>query len=80
MPTETETLNRIASAYETRTETVLDGVKCSESTHARYNLEGALYDMDRTGKADDICCNTVRRVIKQLAEIERALVAVGLRD
>jgi hypothetical protein len=45
--------------------------KCSD--HARYNLEGALHDMVRTGKADAVCGSTLKRVIGQLAKIEEVL-------
>lgn len=65
-----EKLAAIAVVYET-TRTAIGGA--TVSSHARHNLEGALIDMDRTGVADEVCRNTVRRVCRQLADIERIL-------
>lgn len=65
--TSEEKLKRIAEIYDTVTNSV--------STHARHNLEGVLIDIDRQWEVgrDEICLNTIRRVIKQLAEIEKLL-------
>ena len=62
-----ERLRRIDDILETVTP-LPDGT--FRSTHARHNLEGALIDMERTGKADEVCFRTIRRVCKQLADIE----------
>ncbi len=66
-----EKLTKIAAIYNTKTK--IEGVKGMGATHARYNLEGALIDLKRDGKADDIIINTLERVIKQLADIELIL-------
>jgi len=63
-------LKRIAKIYETRRK-LPDG--SYSSTHAYYNLEGAIIDLERTGKADAIILGTLRRVRAQLAEIGRVL-------
>ena len=42
------------------------------SSHARYNLTGAPIDLERQG-ADPACIHTIKRVIGQLAEIEKYL-------
>ncbi len=65
-----EKLQKIAEVYERR-EPMPDGMG-HKSSHARYNLEGALYDLERQG-ADEICLNTIRRVIAQLGVIETIL-------
>jgi hypothetical protein len=42
--------------------------------HARHNLDGALIDIQhRDGYADDVCRQTIRRVIGQLSEVEKIL-------
>lgn len=42
--------------------------------HARYNLDGALIDIEHSdGRADEVCRRTIRRVIRQLAEVEQIL-------
>ncbi len=43
------------------------------SHHARHNLEGALMDMERTGKADQVCLRTIRRIVLQLLSVEQVL-------
>ncbi len=68
--TPTEKLRKIAAIYEVRRKT---GKNTYTSSHARYNLEGALLDLERTGKADEICLKTIRRVLTQLAKIEELL-------
>lgn len=47
---------------------VKNGVKVS--SHARYNLEGCLHDLE-AGHNDGINHNTLHRIAKQLAEVER---------
>jgi type VI protein secretion system component VasF len=44
----------------------------SLSKDARYNLEGALQDL-RASKNDEVVQSTIRRVIRQLAKVERLL-------
>ena len=68
-----ERLQKIAAAFEKR-EPIDESGLSFRSNHARHNLEGALIDMERTGVADRVCLNTVRRVIDQLAEIEKHIV------
>ena len=41
--------------------------------HARHNLMGALIDLEH-GTNDSVCHNTIRRVVGQLAEVERILL------
>lgn len=42
------------------------------SSDAYYNLEGALYDLRKSG-ADRVCIHTVARVVRQLAQAKHAL-------
>lgn len=42
--------------------------------HARHNLNGALIDLDAQ-EADKVCRSTIRRVIRQLADVESALAS-----
>lgn len=44
------------------------------SKHARNNLDGALHDIEHMdGRADEISIRTIRRVIGQLYDAEKAL-------
>lgn len=43
-------------------------------SHARHNLGGALHDLERQ-QADPVCLRTIQRVMKQLAEVEKAISA-----
>lgn len=53
--------------------------KETRESHARHNLDGALIDMlSHQGRAswpvvDEICERTIRRVMGQLAEVEKIL-------
>jgi hypothetical protein len=38
-------------------------------THALYNLDGAIIDLERTREVDDVCLRTLKRVREQLREI-----------
>ena len=70
--TPTQKLEKIRKIYDTKTP--IKGYPASiMSTHARDNLMGAYYDMKKTGKADKICLDTILRVMKQLARIEKVL-------
>lgn len=62
-------LKRIAAIYERCTK-----VKGNHwmSTHARHNLLGAYIDLERRG-ADKVCLRTIKRVMGQLARMERYL-------
>lgn len=62
-------LQKIKDIYQT---IKLDTNKKLISSHVRYNLEGALYDLENTN-ADIVACNTIRRACDQLAEIEKVL-------
>lgn len=66
-----EKLKQIASIYETRRP--IEGGHGDVTDHIRHNLEGALDDMERTGKADAACIDTVKRAIDQLVQIEDVL-------
>lgn len=66
-----EKLAKIISIYDA--ERPLPNGAGYSSSHARYNLEAALIDMERTGRGDTVCCNTVKRVVQQLADIETVL-------
>lgn len=46
-----------------------------DGRHARHNLDGALIDIEHTAdfRADNVCRKTIRRVIGQLAEVERII-------
>lgn len=43
-----------------------------------WNLAGAFYDL-REQKADQVCLNTIERVMKQIAEMQKALTAAEAR-
>jgi hypothetical protein len=43
------------------------------ATHALVNLEGAIVDLERTRRVDDVCLNTLNRVREQLREIGEVL-------
>lgn len=60
----------IARVYDTRRKN-LDG--SFTSSHARYNLQGALIGLERNEHVDAVYLNTVRRVVNQLVEIENYL-------
>jgi hypothetical protein len=49
-----------------------------DTSHARFNLEGALYDIERfsaDGKpTDQVCIRTIKRVLEQLAKAETMLI------
>jgi threonyl-tRNA synthetase len=51
------------------------------TAHARYNLEGALHDLERLRgmdlPPDMVCIHTIDRVIKQLAKAEKVLDGDG---
>jgi hypothetical protein len=65
-------LKKIAKIYDT--ETAIKGRPGHiTSTHARHNLMGAYLDLKRTGKADKVCLNTIKRVVDQLNAIESLL-------
>lgn len=63
-------LKRIARIYETVRKSK-GGL--SISSHAGYNLEGAIIDIERTGKCDAVCLRTIKRVRDQLLRIGRIL-------
>jgi hypothetical protein len=65
-----EKLKEIRALYDT-VRTNKDGLKVS--SHLRHNLEGAIYDLGRTGQADTICLSTLNRIADTLGEIERVL-------
>ncbi len=64
-----EKLAKIAAIYNTETD---EGGHIVTS-HAYYNLLGALIDLKRTGKADKIIIDTLERVEMQLGEIGKVL-------
>jgi hypothetical protein len=65
-----EKLAKIAAIYNTETKSA-DGTV--SMTHAYYNIEGAIIDLDRSGKADRVIMSTLRHVRDQLAGIGRVL-------
>lgn len=65
-----EKLERIKQLYDTIEPM---GGRHERSSHARHNLEGALIDMQRTGKMDAVCEHTIQRVAHQLSQIEDIL-------
>ncbi len=67
-----EKLAEIAKIYETVTP-LPSGFKGGVSTHAAYNLEGALIDLKRIGKLDEAIINTMETVLKQLYDIGKVL-------
>lgn len=71
MPTARQKIEQIAAIYETRKRND-DGTYTSN--HMRFNLEGALYDLERA-EADPVCLRTIRRIVEQLASIETVLGA-----
>lgn len=68
--TPSQKLAKIAKIYETVTK---DKSGVSVSTHAGYNLDGVLLDIQRTGTCDSVCINTLKRIRIQLAEIAKVL-------
>jgi hypothetical protein len=50
-----------------------DGVAISN--HAYWNLQGAIIDIELTGKCDAVCFRTLKRVRDQLHRIDQLLVA-----
>lgn len=63
--TPSQKLAKIARIYET--------IRSGVSSHAHYNLEGAIYDIEHTGKCDRVSLRTLKRVSKQLADIGSVL-------
>lgn len=55
----------------TREKRLWDGVEVEISSEPYYDLEGALIDMRRTGKADDVCLRTIERAQKRFADVSR---------
>jgi hypothetical protein len=67
-----EKLEKIAAIFSSKR-------KVSDLTvdsHALLNLDGAIIDLERTRKVDDVCLRTLKRVREQLREIAEI---VGLR-
>jgi hypothetical protein len=64
-----EKLQKIAAVYSTKSQ-VGD---FAMDTHALYNLDGAIIDLERTHEVDDVCLRTLKRVREQLREIEEIL-------
>ena len=65
----------IKVAFDTEIEK--DGV--IHSTHARLNLEGAIIDLERLKTADRVIIGTMKRVVRQLGQIESALATPSPR-
>lgn len=63
-------LAEVAAIFETRTYDE-DGSEISD--HAYYNLMGAIIDIEQTGKCDEVCLRTLKRVEKQLGRMARLL-------
>ena len=63
-------LAKIAEIFDT-TRRGKDGLTIS--THACSNLQGAIIDIERTGKCDAVCLRTLKRVRDQLRRIDRLL-------
>jgi hypothetical protein len=63
-------LKQIAETYNTE-ETDDDGH--TTMSHAAYNLEGALIDLNKLGEPDEVIMNTLNRVANQLTLIGRIL-------
>jgi hypothetical protein len=51
----------------------LERVAATVSSHALDNLDGAIIDVDRTRKVDDMCLQPLNRVREQLREIGKIL-------
>jgi hypothetical protein len=64
-----EKLERIAAVFDTKRKVGEHTV----SSHALLNLDGAIIDLDRTRKVDDVCLETLNRVRDQLREIGKIL-------
>lgn len=64
-----EKLAKIAEIYDHKR--TVDGN--TVSNHARYNLWGAILDLERNDKVDAVCMQTLYRVMTQLSEIEKYL-------
>jgi hypothetical protein len=63
-------LAKIAKVFD-RTRHGNDGLNIS--THAYWNLQGAIIDIERTGKCNAVCLRTLKRVRDQLRRIDRLL-------
>jgi hypothetical protein len=64
-----EKLEKIAAVYSAKRK-VGD---VTVDSHALDNLNGAIIDLERTRKVDDVCLRTLTRVREQLREIEEIL-------
>lgn len=61
---------RIARIFDTCKQQVVDGHKITTSTHAYYNLEGAILSIQHDkGHCSKASMNTLGRVSTQLAQI-----------
>ena len=58
-------LKKIAKIYETITKKGRHTI----STHAYYNMLGAIMDIERTGKCDKVSLKTLKSVHRQLGRI-----------
>jgi hypothetical protein len=64
-----EKLEKIAAIYNTERK-VGD---LTMKSHALANLDGAIIDLERTRRVDDVCLHTLKRVREQLREIGEIL-------
>jgi uncharacterized phage-associated protein len=62
-------LAKIAKIYETITKKGRRTI----TTHAYYNMLGALLDIERTGKCDRVALKTLKSVHRQLGRIGNVL-------
>lgn len=70
-------LIRAARVQAARTIAATKALGLKDGSHARYNLDGAITDIDHAGGfADVVVMRTLRRVRGQLAEVETALAAL----
>jgi hypothetical protein len=64
-----EKLQKIAAIYSTKSQ----GGDFATDTHALGNLDGAVIDLERTRRVDDVCLRTLKRVREQLRQIGEIL-------
>jgi hypothetical protein len=62
-------LQKIAAIHSTKSQ----GGDFAIDTHALGNLDGAIIDLERTRRVDDVCLRTLKRVREQLRQIGEIL-------
>jgi len=66
-------LAELRAIFDTTKRVKIEGHTISESSHAYYNLEGAIIDIEREGRCDATSLRTLKRVGLQLARMGKVL-------